>query len=198
MQHLKIQEMALESLIPYVNNPRDNKAAVDKVAGSIAEFGFKVPLVIDKNNIIVTGHTRYLAAKKLGLETVPVIIADDLTEAQVKAFRIADNKVSEYATWDEYLLRLELEGLEELGVTLNCTGFEDLELESLLNLGDVPDDLDLGGEDQSKTDLKALKFCGNNVPMTDEEAAKLSTIYDQYTTEKGTNFGFVGFLLERR
>ena len=198
MQHLKIQEMALESLIPYVNNPRDNKAAVDKVAGSIAEFGFKVPLVIDKNNIIVTGHTRYLAAKKLGLETVPVIVADDLTEAQVKAFRIADNKVSEYATWDEDLLRLELEGLEELGFSLDNTGFSGTELEELLELGDVPDDLDLGGEDQSKTDLKALKFCGNNVPMTDEEAAKLSTIYDQYTTEKGTNFGFVGFLLERR
>lgn len=105
----------VEELIPYVNNPRNNKEAIDKVASSIKNFGFKVPLVIDSQNEVITGHTRLLASKKLGIEEVPVIIADDLSEAQVKAFRIADNKVSEYAEWDEDLLKLELEQLEDMG-----------------------------------------------------------------------------------
>lgn len=104
----------VEELIPYVNNPRNNKEAIDKVASSIKNFGFKVPLVIDSQNEVITGHTRLLASKKLGIEEVPVIIADDLSEAQVKAFRIADNKVSEYAEWDEDLLKVELEELQEL------------------------------------------------------------------------------------
>lgn len=105
----------VEELIPYVNNPRNNKEAIDKVASSIKNFGFKVPIVVDSQNEVITGHTRLLASKKLGIEEVPVIIADDLSEAQVKAFRIADNKVSEYAEWDEDLLKLELEQLEDMG-----------------------------------------------------------------------------------
>ena len=104
--------MELNSLKEYENNPRDNSQAVDKVANSIKEFGFKVPLVVDKSNIIVCGHTRYKAALQLGLEKVPVIIADDLTEEQVKAFRLADNKVAEFSTWDFDLLNLELDGLD--------------------------------------------------------------------------------------
>ena len=83
----------IDELIPYVNNPRNNKNAIDKVASSIKNFGFKVPVIIDKNNEIVTGHTRILAAKKLKLIEVPCVVADDLTDAQIKAFRIADNKV---------------------------------------------------------------------------------------------------------
>ena len=104
---MNIVKIKTEDLIPYVNNPRNNENAVDKVASSIAEFGFKNPIVIDKNNIVINGHTRLLASKKLGLKEVPVIVADDLTEAQVKAFRIADNKTSEYAEWKEELLKLE-------------------------------------------------------------------------------------------
>ena len=88
-------------LIPYANNPRKNGPAVDKVAASIKEFGFKVPIIIGKDNVIVTGHTRLLAAQKLGLETVPCIIADDLTPAQIKAFRLADNKTAEFSEWDD-------------------------------------------------------------------------------------------------
>ena len=110
--------MKVEDLIPYINNPRNNENAVDKVASSISEFGFKNPIIIDKNNIVINGHTRLLASKKLGLKEVPVIRADDLTEAQVKAFRIADNKTSEYATWNEDLLKLELEQLEEMDFNL--------------------------------------------------------------------------------
>ena len=116
---MNIVKMKVSELIPYINNPRNNENAVDKVASSIKEFGFKNPIVIDKNNVVVNGHTRLLASKKLGLEEVPVIIADDLSDAQIKAFRIADNKVSEYATWDEELLKIELEQLEDMNFSMS-------------------------------------------------------------------------------
>ena len=110
---MNIKNIKVEQLIPYINNPRRNDEAVDKVKASIQEFGFKVPLVIDKNNVVVTGHTRLKAAKLLGMEEVPCVVADDLTEAQIKAFRIADNRVAEYAEWDEELLKIELDELED-------------------------------------------------------------------------------------
>ena len=106
---MDILNLGLEEIKPYEKNPRNNDNAVDAVAASISEFGFKVPIIIDKDNIIVAGHTRYKAAKKLGLKTVPCIKADDLTDEQVKAFRLADNKVAEQAEWDFDLLNEELE-----------------------------------------------------------------------------------------
>ena len=109
---MEIINKKVEELIPYENNPRDNDEAVPYVANSIKEFGFKVPIVIDKDNVIIAGHTRLKAAKQLGLEEVPVIIADDLTDEQIKAFRLADNKVSEQAKWDFDLLNIELDDLE--------------------------------------------------------------------------------------
>ena len=121
---MKIIDMNVEDLIPYVNNPRINDNAVDFVAASIREFGFKVPVIIDKDNVIVAGHTRLKAAKKLGLEKVPVIKADDLTEQQIKAFRLADNKVSEFAVWDLEKLDIELEAISDLEMV--DFGFESL------------------------------------------------------------------------
>ena len=104
----------ISELQPYKNNPRNNNEAVEYVANSIKEFGFKVPIIIDKNNEIIAGHTRLEASKKLGLKEVPCIIADDLTEEQVKAFRLADNKVSEIAEWDFDLLEKELKDIADL------------------------------------------------------------------------------------
>lgn len=109
---------SVDELIPYINNPRNNDQAVDAVASSINNFGFKVPIVVDGDNEIVNGHTRLKAAKKLGLTEVPVIVADDLTEEQIRAFRLADNKVSELAEWDNDLLLAELEELNEIDMTL--------------------------------------------------------------------------------
>lgn len=103
----------VDELIPYVNNPRHNENAVDAVASSIKHFGFKQPIVIDNKNEIVAGHTRLLASKKLGLKEVPVIIADDLNDTEIKAFRLADNKVAELADWDWSLLDSEFEELKE-------------------------------------------------------------------------------------
>lgn len=105
---MEIVSKKINEIKPYERNPRKNDEAVQYVANSIKEFGFKVPIVIDKNGIIVAGHTRFKAAKELGLKEVPCIIADDLTDEQVKAFRLADNKVSEFAKWDNKLLDFEL------------------------------------------------------------------------------------------
>lgn len=108
MKNLKITQVEISKIRPYEKNPRRNDNAVDAVANSIREFGFKVPIIIDKGGTIIAGHTRYKAAKKLGMETVPAIVADDLTKEQVKAFRLADNKVGELATWDYDLLKGEI------------------------------------------------------------------------------------------
>lgn len=119
---MNIIEKKTDELIPYINNPRNNDEAVDKVAASIKEFGWKVPVVITTDNVIVTGHTRLKSAKKLGLETVPCIIADDLTESQIKAFRLADNKVAEFSEWDFDKLTIELEGLTD--IVMDDFGFD--------------------------------------------------------------------------
>ena len=112
MKEMKIEYLNIDDIIPYENNPRRNDEAVDYVANSIKEFGFKVPIIIDKDNVVVTGHTRLKASEKLGLKKIPVIYADDLTEDQIKAFRIADNKVSEFSSWDFDKLGLELEDID--------------------------------------------------------------------------------------
>ena len=131
---INIVEKPIKELIPYQNNPRKNDKAADKVAASIKEFGFKVPLVIDRNGVVVTGHTRLKAAKQLGIKTVPCIIADDLDENQIKAFRLADNKVAEAAKWDYDLLKIELEGLD---IDVEDFGFD---------VGDIYDDGYYGDE----------------------------------------------------
>lgn len=148
-----IIEKKLDELTPYDKNPRYNDEAVPAVAKSIQEFGFKVPIVIDKNNVIVAGHTRYKAAKKLKLETVPVIVADDLSEEQIKAFRLADNKVGEIATWDEGLLTQELESI--LDIDMTDFGFE---------IGSIDDEEEVQEDDFDE-------------PLTEEPKSKCGDIY---------------------
>lgn len=121
---MNITEKSLSELKPYDNNPRNNDDAVQYVAESIKQFGFKVPIVIDKDNVIVAGHTRYKACKRLGIDKVPCVIADDLTEEQIRAYRLADNKVSEISTWD--LEKLELE-LDSITLEMSDFGFDDFE-----------------------------------------------------------------------
>lgn len=119
---MNIIEKKLTEIIPYEKNPRKNDEAVKYVAESIKQFGFKVPIVIDKNNVIVAGHTRYKASKKLGIKEVPCIVADDLTEEQIKAYRLADNKVAEQAEWDFDLLGEELSDI--LDIDMGDFGFD--------------------------------------------------------------------------
>ncbi len=138
---MQITMMKSSDLIAYENNPRNNDEAVDAVASSIKEFGFKVPIVIDKNNVIIAGHTRLKASVQLGLKEVPCIVADDLNEEQIKAFRLADNKTAELATWNMELLEQEL---SNINMDMLQFGFEDLVGED--NKEAVDDDFDPGAE----------------------------------------------------
>lgn len=113
----KITLMALADITPYENNPRNNEEAVEKVANSIKEFGFNQPIVVDKDNVIIVGHTRYLAAQELGLTEAPVIVAGNLSDEQAKAYRLADNKTGELAGWDFEKLALELEQIEDINMS---------------------------------------------------------------------------------
>ena len=144
---MKTETVNLEKVIPYARNPRKNGDAVAKVAASIKEFGFRQPIVVDSEMVVVAGHTRLLAARKLGLGQVPIHIAEGLTPAQIKAYRLADNRVSQEAEWDDELLSLELGDLDGDEFDLELTGFDEDELAKLLaeeNPGltdedDVPD-----------------------------------------------------------
>ena len=128
---MDIKTLNINDLKPYEKNPRKNDEAVKYVAESIKQFGFKVPIVIDKDHVIVAGHTRWKAAKKLGISEVPCIVADDLTDEQIKAFRLADNKVAEEAEWDFDLLAEELDDLFDFD--MSAFGFveEEPELDEL-------------------------------------------------------------------
>ena len=119
---MQVQERKLSQIRPYEKNPRKNDKAVDLVANSIREFGWKQPIVIDSDGVIVAGHTRFKAAQKLGLESAPCVVADDLSPEQIKAYRLADNKTNEAAEWDFGLLDLELDGIE--GIDMTQFGFE--------------------------------------------------------------------------
>lgn len=114
----------IDEIVPYENNPRDNDKAVDAVASSISNFGFKVPIIIDKQNVVVAGHTRLKAARKLEMTEVPCLVADDLTDEQIRAFRLADNKVSELSSWDFSMLEQELANIE---MDMSMFGFKDME-----------------------------------------------------------------------
>lgn len=123
-KNLNVKMMPIGDVVPYEKNPRLNDQAVDAVASSIREFGFKVPIVVDGKGVVVSGHTRLKAAKALGLDEVPVIVADDLDDTKIKAFRLADNKVAELADWDESLLIKELEELTDLDYDMGQFDFE--------------------------------------------------------------------------
>lgn len=133
MIDINIQEIKLKDLKMYENNPRINDKAVKYVANSIKNFGFLVPIVIDKDNVIVCGHTRYLASQELNLKTVPCIRAENLTDKQIKAFRIADNKIHEKSSWNNDLLKEELTQLQDFGFDLEDFGFLDFELNYILS-----------------------------------------------------------------
>lgn len=143
----------IDTLIPYENNPRINDDAVEYVKNSIKEFGFKVPVIVDKNNVIIAGHTRVKASEELGLKEVPCIVADDLTEEQVKAFRLADNKVSEKSMWDYSKLDEELNSI--IDIDMSMFSFD------LPNLDDIEEnDLEEPELKDNDTKLHKCPECG--------------------------------------
>lgn len=130
---MKVELIEIGRVVPYARNPRRNEHAIAKVAASIKEYGFRQPIVVDEELVIIAGHTRLQAAQSLGLKKIPVHIATGLTLAQIKAYRLADNRTHEDAEWDEELLAIELGELDELGFDMDLTGFEAIELEKLLD-----------------------------------------------------------------
>lgn len=189
---MNISMLAVGSIAPYGKNPRKNDEAVKYVAESIKQFGFKVPIVIDKDNIIVAGHTRWKAAKKLGLKEVPCIVADDLTDEQIKAFRLADNKVAEKTEWDFDLLAIEMDELLDFDMTV--FGFEEM-LEDEPEV--VEDDFDgeLPGEPNAKLgDIYQLGnhrlMCGDSTNFTDVEKLMGGERMDMVFTDPPYNVAF--------
>ena len=202
MEKLKIEYIDTEKLIPYINNPRINDNAVDVVAASIKEFGFKNPIIIDKENVIIAGHTRLKAAKKLGLEEVPVIRVEDLTENQIKAFRIADNKTAEFAEWDFELLEIELEGLDDV-----FTGFDIKELDDMF-----PDDTEVIEDNfdeeppeepiSKRGDIWLLGrhrlMCGDSTSINDVEKLMNGNKADMLFTDPPYNIDYKGVKDDRK
>ena len=179
---MDVVELPLERLIPYARNPRKNAAAVATVAASLKEFGWRQPIVVDEEMVILAGHTRLEAARQLGLATAPVHIARGLTPAQARAYRLMDNRASENAEWDEALLGLELGDLQGDGFDLALTGFDDDELNRLLaGLGDE-DGAREGEDDVPETPVDPVSrpgdlwllgphrlLCGDSTVATDVE-----------------------------
>jgi DNA modification methylase len=163
---MKIELRSIRSIKPYPGNPRVNDEAVEAVARSIQEFGFRQPIVVDAQGVIIVGHTRYKAALKLGLKEVPVHVATDLTPTQVKAYRLADNATNEIAGWDYDLLPIELSALQEVNYDLGLLGFDSEELARIMS-GDVeggltdPDDVPLP-PDAAITQAGDLWVLGNH------------------------------------
>ena len=153
---MKIEYVKTEEVKPYAHNPRQNDRAVQIVEKSISEFGFQNPIILDKNNEIIAGHTRLRAAKNLNIKEVPTIRAEELTDEQVKAFRIMDNKSTEYAKWDLDLLKVEFEGMENL----EFTGFTEAEIDKIM---DPKEKLSIGNtEPKYEIQLGDVYQCGNH------------------------------------
>jgi ParB-like chromosome segregation protein Spo0J len=152
---MQIEYWPLDRLLPYGNNPRKNDHAVERVAAAIREFGFRVPVVIRGEGEVVDGHLRLKAARHLGMEQVPVVRADDMTDAQVKAFRISVNRMAELAAWDVELLRVELEDLRDMDFDLDLTGLDAFKLLDD-GLGETPEP----GSGPDKETTIACPKCG--------------------------------------
>jgi len=173
-----------ETVIPYSRNPRKNDAAVSLVAGSLKEFGWQQPIVVDKEMVIIVGHTRLLAAQQLGMKQVPIVIADQLTPNQAKAYRLADNRVGQEATWDFDLLSLEIGDLKDMDFNLDILGFNEQEL---LGMGEI-DDVgfpDLGSG--PKGDYRQITFTLHNDQADIVEAALAKAKQGDYESDLNEN-----------
>lgn len=200
---MQIYDKPLGWLTPYKNNPRNNDEAVEPVANSISEFGFKVPIVATSDGEIINGHTRWKAAKKLKLKTVPVIIADDLTEEQVRAFRLADNKVAEIAQWDIELLLSEIESVDNLDMTLfgfadsdyTLDDFEDEETDTDIS----EDEIESEGDSVSSVEYGDIYqlgrhrlMCGDSTSAGDMKELVNGEKIDLYVTDPPYNVAYEG------
>ena len=189
---MEVKSMSIDDIKPYENNPRDNDDAVGSVANSIKEFGWQQPIVVDKDMVIIVGHTRYKAAKKLGMDKVPVVVASSLTPEQVKAYRLADNKVGELADWDMEKLSTELDGIED--IDMSEFGFEDLGEPELPDDFFV-DDQDNDSDEPEQSEEPELDWGGaNTAPITSDDQSFLDYKFEEFKQQEGIK-SFLQFLL---
>lgn len=194
---MNVKEISISKITPYNRNPRDNDKAVEAVANSIEEFGFQQPIVVDKDMVIIVGHTRYKAAQELGLQTVPVVIASDLNEEQVKAYRLADNRTNELATWNEAMLIEEIGQIEDIDMTL--FGFGDIDIDGGESLDEVTED-DFEEEDVEDThDVKEgdiwqlgnhRVMCGSSTNVEDVKKLTEGVAMDMCITDPPYNINY--------
>ncbi len=182
----------IEKIIPYDRNPRDVEPAVDAVAESIREFGFRQPIVVDADYVIVVGHVRYFAAIRLGLDKVPVHIAKDLTPDQVRAYRLADNKTNELAGWDNELLAQEILALTESEIDLTAYGFDQTFLDGLGEQVSA----EISKNKEGGSQQLSLKFGKYSVPLDETEYNNLVALLSKHEQTTGTRFVFIAMLLE--
>lgn len=166
---LNVEDVEITKIITYDRNPRKNDHAVDKIAAAIAEFGFRVPLLIQRNHVLIDGHLRLKAAHKLNMASVPCIFVDDLSDAKIKAMRLSINKMAELAEWDEGLLALELQELREMDFNIDVIGFDLSELNNFMsnevNDGLIDEDSTPSASEQPKSKLGDVWLCGNHKVM---------------------------------
>ena len=187
----RYENVKIENLKPYKNNARTHsEEQVNKIAKSIEQFGFVNPVLIDGNFVIIAGHGRVMAAKQLGMTEVPCIFVEDLTEAQKRAYIIADNKLAEEAEWNNEVLISELEELKDLNFDIELTGFDkiDFEKDELLDIND-------NGLDSTKKFEHKLRIDKTEIILTDEEFEKIMNLLNDYITDNGVAFGFVSHLI---
>lgn len=188
---MEVITRSIDDIKPYENNPRTNEDAIDATANSIKQFGWQQPIVVDIGGVIIAGHTRYAAAKKLGLKEVPVVVADNLTPEQVNAYRLADNKTGELANWDFDKLDTELQKIDNLDMT--DFGFENIEEP------DLPDDFFAEKDTTEKADDTTknimLDWGTNSTSISDEEQEMLDEKFDMFNAQKEGNKSFLQFLL---
>lgn len=203
---MKIQKVAIDKVIPYERNPRKNEAAVAKVADSLNEFGWKQAIVVDSEMVIIAGHTRLLAAKQLGMKEVPILVADDLTPAQVKAYRLADNRTHEESEWDKAALAIELGELGDLDYDLRYTGFDPEEIKGLKALAeavenglkDEDDCPEVAAEPVSRLgDIWLLGrhrvMCGDSTRIDQVEQLIAGSLADMVFTDPPYNVDYEGY-----
>lgn len=207
---MKIQKVVIDKVIPYARNPRKNTLAVAKVAASLKEFGWKQPIVVDCEMVIIVGHTRWLAAKQLDMTHVPVLIAEDLTPAQVKAYRLADNRTHEEAEWDKDLLAIELSELGNLDFDLSITGFNSEEIKGLMALAEAVGKGLTDEDDCPEVSEKSISnygdiwllgrhrlMCGDSTHVNDVEKLIAGELADMVFTDPPYNVDYQGYTKDK-
>lgn len=198
-QDLQVEYLPYSEIKKYSRNARTHSdEQIDQLVNSMREFGWTQPVLIDENNVLIAGHGRFEAGNILEIEIIPCIRLVGLTESQKKAYRIADNRLPQNAGWDYALLSAEVQDLLDSDFDCDLLGFNDEEMDKLLNGVDEPEDDNSSGPLLQVASVRYLTIDKHRVPARDDEIERLLTCYQQYVDTHGSHEGFVGSLTEGR